>query len=435
MAAPRRSYDHRIRALVCEEDDPRLASVLGVPRSTAISWRRRGPRDVVTSELCSAEAAGLRSELVKVRRRERLLLAVCRLLFVLVRVLGARLDLRRLPEKGDKAKVLEAISRARNSIPLTVALRVVGMSAARYHAWRRVDPACLPDDRSSCPKAKPTQLSAKEIRVMHGMVADEKLRHMPMGVLALYAQRIKKVFASPTTWQRMARDRGWLRSRRRVHPERPTTGLRATAPNQYWHIDVTIVRLLDNSRVYLQAIIDNYSRRILSWRATPTLDPGATSDLLAEAALSLPADATATVVSDSGVENVNRKVDALCSRGQLKRVLAQVEVSFSNSMIEAWWRSLKHQWLFLHRLDSLEAVRRLVTFYVGQHNAVMPHSAFRGQTPNEVFLGKGDAVLEELAKARLEARTARLEANRAFRCSDCKAARGPPGRRAFPGIS
>ena len=265
---------------------------------------------------------------------------------------------------------------------------------------------------------------------MHGMVTDEKLRHMPMGALALYAQRIKKVFASSTTWQRLAMARGWLRARQRIHPKRPTTGLRATAPNQYWHIDVTIIRLLDNSRVYLQAIIDNYSRRILSWRATPTLDPSATSELLAEAAMSLPADATATVVSDSGVENVNREVDALCGLGQLKRVLAQVEISFSNSMIEAWWRSLKHQWLFLNQLDSLAAVQRLVTFYVGQHNAVMPHSAFKGQTPNEMFLGTGGAVPEELARGRLEARKARIEANRAFKCSDCTPSQGPPSQRA-----
>ena len=46
----------------------------------------------------------------------------------------------------------------------------------------------------------------------------------------------------------------------------------------------------------------------------------------------------------------------------LRRVLAFTELQFSNSMIEAWWRSLKHQWLFLHSLDSVTTVRRLVEF-------------------------------------------------------------------------
>jgi hypothetical protein len=45
-------------------------------------------------------------------------------------------------------------------------------------------------------------------------------------------------------------------------------------------------------------------------------------------------------------------------------------------MIEAWWRSLKHQWLFLHSLDRVATIRRLVAFYVYEHNYVLPHSAF-----------------------------------------------------------
>jgi hypothetical protein len=59
-------------------------------------------------------------------------------------------------------------------------------------------------------------------------------------------------------------------------------------------------------------------------------------------------------------------------------------------MIEAWWRSLKHQWLFLHPLDSVTTVRRLVEFYVDEHNRVLPHSAFRGQTPDEMHFGTGE---------------------------------------------
>ena len=96
--------------------------------------------------------------------------------------------------------------------------------------------------------------------------------------------------------------------------------------------------------------------------------------------------------ADAGVENVNAQVDALITTGVLHRVLAFTELPFSNSMIEAWWRSLKHQWLFLHSLDSVTTVRRLVAFYVDDHNRVLPHSAFRGQTPDEMYFGTGDAV-------------------------------------------
>ena len=90
-------------------------------------------------------------------------------------------------------------------------------------------------------------------------------------------------------------------------------------------------------------------------------------------------------MADAGVENVNAQVDALIDTGVLRRLLALTELKFSNSMIEAWWRSLKHQWLVLHPLDGVTTVRRLVEFYVAEHNRVLPHSTFRGQTPDEMY--------------------------------------------------
>ena len=123
--------------------------------------------------------------------------------------------------------------------------------------------------------------------------------------------------------------------------------------------------------------------------------------------------------ADGGVENRNRRVDALVEEGLLDRVIAQVDVTPSNSMIEAWWRSLKHNWLYLNRLDCLARVRRLVAFYVEQHNEHSPHSAFRGQTPDEMYFGTGENVPEQFAAARATARAGRIEVNRAQRCGVC----------------
>ena len=85
--------------------------------------------------------------------------------------------------------------------------------------------------------------------------------------------------------------------------------------------------------------------------------------------------------------------------GVLRRLLAFTELKFSNSMIEAWWRFLNHQWLFLHAFDSISTVRRLVAFYVDEHNRV-PHSAFRGQTPGEMYFGTGETMPADLHHAR-----------------------------------
>jgi len=97
------------------------------------------------------------------------------------------------------------------------------------------------------------------------------------------------------------------------------------------------------------------------------------------------------------------------------------DLKFSNSMIEAWWRALKHQCLFLHSSDSVTTVRRLVEFYVDEHNRVLPHSAFRGQTPDEMYFGTGDAVPADLMTRAAAARRARVKANRSAGCATCPA--------------
>jgi len=67
-------------------------------------------------------------------------------------------------------------------------------------------------------------------------------------------------------------------------------------------------------------------------------------------------------VADGGVDNFNGAVDELIASSLLSRVLAQTEITFSNSLIESWWRVLKHQWLFLNTLDTRRSVEKLVAF-------------------------------------------------------------------------
>ena len=84
-------------------------------------------------------------------------------------------------------------------------------------------------------------------------------------------------------------------------------------------------------------------------------------------------------------KNVNRNVDDALDDVDLERVLAQVDVTYSNSMIESFWRSLKHSWLYLHGLETEPELRGLVAFYVEAHNDVMPHSAFGDRRSNRDF--------------------------------------------------
>ena len=88
-----------------------------------------------------------------------------------------------------------------------------------------------------------------------------------------------------------------------------------------------------------------------------------------------------TLLADGGVENYNSAVDEIVETGRLRRLLAMTEITFSNSLIERWWRTLKHQWLFMNTLDSVAAVERLFGFYVTQHNEQLPHSGAGRSTP------------------------------------------------------
>ena len=146
-----------------------------------------------------------------------------------------------------------------------------------------------------------------------------------------------------------------------------------------WHIDTTVIRLLDGTHAYVHAVIDNFSRRILAWHVAGAFTPGNRVTVLLAASQGAAASGRVPVVlADAGVENVNAQVDELLATGVLRRLLAMTELKFSNSLIEACWRSIKHHWLFLHALDSVATVRRLVAFYVDEHNRVLPHSPFGG---------------------------------------------------------
>jgi hypothetical protein len=86
----------------------------------------------------------------------------------------------------------------------------------------------------------------------------------------------------------------------------------------------------------------------------------------------------------------------------------------------------------LNTLDSVARVRAMVEFYVNEHNTKMPHPAFGGQTPDEMFFGAGTKVPEKLALAKSNARTVRLAANRAMSCERCLDPQVHPPQAPFP---
>jgi len=400
--------------------NPDIVGEFGVPRSTAIGWLCGDYQPVVSDKLFDRDHVELQAEVLKLQQRIRKLASVICLLLALIRALDIRLDRRRLPEGDAKAGLLRAIDRAQDALSLRGPLRILRLSPSRYYQWRRAEQACGLDDQTSCPRSTPTQLTADEILTMKSMVESPEYRHVPTGRLAILAQRLGQVFAAPTTWYKLVRERGWRRPRHRIHPVKPKTGVRASAPDELWHVDTTIIKLVDDTKVYLHAVIDNFSRKILAWHVAKKFEITSTVAILHEVARgAISAGEAPTLVADGGVENVNASVDDLIESGLLRRVLALKDVTFSNSMIEAWWRTLKHHWLYLNTLDTAESVRRLTALYVEAHNTEIPHSAFWGQTPDEMYYDRGKDIPMQLQAAKTQARAARLATNRATSCGLC----------------
>jgi hypothetical protein len=182
----RRSYDHRIREIVWETGNPPICQCLRIPRSTTASWLSRGHRSVVSLDW-QHDIASVFAENQKLKRRTERQIAIIRLLVVLLKLSGFRLDEQRLPDGTAKSKVLRAVDRSKDSLPLTSALRLVRLSPARYHAWKQAEKRCELDDRSSCPRSHPTQLTPAEVSTIKEMVTATEYRHMPLRTLAVYA--------------------------------------------------------------------------------------------------------------------------------------------------------------------------------------------------------------------------------------------------------
>jgi len=98
----------------------------------------------------------------------------------------------------------------------------------------------------------------------------KRVHHFSINSLAMFAKRQELVFASVSAWYRIVREFNLRRPGVRIYPPKPKIGIRALEPNQIWHVDVSVFRIMNGAKVYIQAIIDNASRYVLAWEVTQT---------------------------------------------------------------------------------------------------------------------------------------------------------------------
>ena len=158
---------------------------------------------MVSSDVADLTEPERRQEILKLWRRVEKLAALLRLALALLHTSGFSLSRERLPEGEAKLRILSAIKQVRDYMPLRAVLRFLRLSPRRFQAWRRRQTACALDDQSSCHRTSPHRLRPFEVQTIGAMITSPEYRHVPTGTLAVLAQRLGRVSASPSTWYRL----------------------------------------------------------------------------------------------------------------------------------------------------------------------------------------------------------------------------------------
>jgi len=167
-------------------------------------------------------------------------------------------------------------------------------------------------------------------------------------------------------------------------------GLPVTRPNQVWAMDITYIPMA-RGFVYLAAVIDWFSRRVLSWRLSITMDTSFCIEALEEA---LSRHGKPEIFNtDQGSQFTSEAFT-----GRLKEEGIQISMDgkgrwADNVFVERLWRSLKYEHVYLHAYESVGEARRRIGCYFEFYNSRRPHSSLEAQTPDQVYFHRPPETL------------------------------------------
>ncbi len=159
-------------------------------------------------------------------------------------------------------------------------------------------------------------------------------------------------------------------------------GVDIIRPNQVWSTDITYIRL-PRGFVYLVAIIDWYSRKVLSWRLSNTMDAGFCVDCLEEAikvygVLEIfNSDQGSQFTSDAFTGELLKNGVTISMDGRGR--------ALDNIFVERLWRSVKHEDVYLKGYHTVAELTLGLTEYFVFYNNERPHQSLGNRTPNAVY--------------------------------------------------
>jgi len=158
-------------------------------------------------------------------------------------------------------------------------------------------------------------------------------------------------------------------------------GLEIVAPNHVWSIDITYIPIR-RSWLYLVAILDWYSRYVVSWMMDDTLDIG----FVLETCKNALARTTPVIMnSDQGSHFTSPKYIEMFLDAGSQISMDHRGRAFDNIFIERLWRTVKYEDVYLHSYDTPRDARIGITKYFDYYNNKRPHQSLGYRTPFEVY--------------------------------------------------
>jgi putative transposase len=160
-------------------------------------------------------------------------------------------------------------------------------------------------------------------------------------------------------------------------------------PNQVWCTDITYIRMV-RGFVYLMAIMDWYSRYVISWEVSTTMETTFCCEALKKA---LQQATPAIFNSDQGSQFTSREFTGCLKNARIAISMDGRGRVYDNIFIERLWRSVKYEHIYLHEYATVPAVKQGLQEYFQEYNTDRPHQGLKDHTPAEVYFGSGDRVL------------------------------------------
>ena len=173
----------------------------------------------------------------------------------------------------------------------------------------------------------------------------------------------------------------------RKHPQNPVfpyllRDLTIDRPNQVWAMDITYIPMRKGF-VYLAAVLDWGTRRVLSWRLSNSLTTDFCLDAVEEAfrRYGLPE----IFNTDQGSQFTSTEFVSLIQGHGIRLSMDGKGRWVDNAFVERLWKSVKYEEVYLHAYDSVSEARQGLQRYFEFYNQRRPHSSLDGQTPDAVY--------------------------------------------------